>query len=566
MCKGAAIVAVSRAHQMEPAEATVQRLSAEGMVPPAALLPPEPLKPPRTLQWHLEVSLDSLSWMPRPSPASPVNQGRPPRSAASSSTAPAGTPVYSRQHTPGDISDTLSRSTETIVVTSRTLQRLPSDTMTIQGSRSTSAVMPSDALGSSTKAIVATTSALQEVKRLGLPASLAWFSQADQANQATLQGFTRDDVLQPDRQDYGGDDDLLPERLLPPAPQRWRLVSGAYSIMGKKHNFPGFPNQDRFVVVPISEHRTFAAVMDGHGWKGHAVARATAQLFEAHAPSVGVLPAAQLPPALSSLFHQAHNMLVQDGLASMSGTTATVALIDTAAATVTTAHVGDSRIIVCADAELCFATRDHVIDADAERHIRSCGGEVRAAAYNGVAARRVFMPGAELPGLGMSRALGDQEAHTLGVTCEPELHVVPFEPASGGIVIASDGLWDKFSPQMVAERLVTAEGFGADERDRDPYVKARQRAFDPGSDVKSELELLRLQKRQAVESEDFSRASELRRLELELEESFSTGNVEDQLLQDFTQLLVQEGRSRWSDEGDIDDVTAVVIKAVPASM
>eukprot|EP00446_Apocalathium_sp_SHHI-4_P049213 CAMPEP_0177395396 /NCGR_PEP_ID=MMETSP0368-20130122/56125_1 /TAXON_ID=447022 ORGANISM="Scrippsiella hangoei-like, Strain SHHI-4" /NCGR_SAMPLE_ID=MMETSP0368 /ASSEMBLY_ACC=CAM_ASM_000363 /LENGTH=202 /DNA_ID=CAMNT_0018861969 /DNA_START=67 /DNA_END=675 /DNA_ORIENTATION=- len=85
--------------------------------------------------------------------------------------------------------------------------------------------------------------------------------------------------------------------------------------------------------------------------------------------------------------------------------------------------------------------------------------DVRERMVSGVVARRVFIPGQELPGLAMSRSLGDVQAHNLGVSAEPSIHEgIPM--ASGSIlIVGSDGIWDKV-PALEAIALVAAEVAG----------------------------------------------------------------------------------------------------------
>jgi serine/threonine protein phosphatase PrpC len=46
------------------------------------------------------------------------------------------------------------------------------------------------------------------------------------------------------------------------------------------------------------------------------------------------------------------------------------------------------------------------------------------------------------PGLAMSRSLGDGQAHSIGVSCEPEIHKYELSVDDKFIVLASDGVWE----------------------------------------------------------------------------------------------------------------------------
>jgi serine/threonine protein phosphatase PrpC len=63
----------------------------------------------------------------------------------------------------------------------------------------------------------------------------------------------------------------------------------------------------------------------------------------------------------------------------------------------------------------------------------------------------------DVPGLAMSRSLGDGVAHTAGVSSEPEFHEYEFNKGREDmiLVMASDGLWEFMSNQEVMDIAVT---------------------------------------------------------------------------------------------------------------
>ena len=65
---------------------------------------------------------------------------------------------------------------------------------------------------------------------------------------------------------------------------------------------------------------------------------------------------------------------------------------------------------------------------------------------------RVFMKGSNLPGLSMSRSLGDLIAQKVGVTHVPELNMIPLTGDYQVLILASDGVWEFLtSEQVIAE-------------------------------------------------------------------------------------------------------------------
>lgn len=67
--------------------------------------------------------------------------------------------------------------------------------------------------------------------------------------------------------------------------------------------------------------------------------------------------------------------------------------------------------------------------------------------------KRVWLKHKQVPGLAMTRSLGDVVAKSVGVTYEPEIFSFSLSPQNKFIVIGSDGLWDRI-PNDEVTRLV----------------------------------------------------------------------------------------------------------------
>ena len=63
---------------------------------------------------------------------------------------------------------------------------------------------------------------------------------------------------------------------------------------------------------------------------------------------------------------------------------------------------------------------------------------------------RVWVKDREIPGLAMSRSLGDYLAHTVGVTHQPVIEHFELTPNDQICIIASDGIFEFMSNQNVA--------------------------------------------------------------------------------------------------------------------
>lgn len=68
---------------------------------------------------------------------------------------------------------------------------------------------------------------------------------------------------------------------------------------------------------------------------------------------------------------------------------------------------------------------------------------------------RVYARGKEGPGLAVSRSIGDGIAHELGVIEKPDIQVVKLDHKRMRytLVVASDGLWNIFGPNVVLKHL-----------------------------------------------------------------------------------------------------------------
>eukprot|EP00747_Dinoflagellata_sp_TGD_P058291 gnl/TRDRNA2_/TRDRNA2_151053_c0_seq1.p1 gnl/TRDRNA2_/TRDRNA2_151053_c0~~gnl/TRDRNA2_/TRDRNA2_151053_c0_seq1.p1 ORF type:complete len:805 (-),score=109.64 gnl/TRDRNA2_/TRDRNA2_151053_c0_seq1:190-2556(-) len=271
------------------------------------------------------------------------------------------------------------------------------------------------------------------------------------------------------------------------------LHVGVCSLVGQKLAFPDWVNQDMHLALPLGKGQLLVGVFDGHGVNGQVVAERVRSLFEQYAP--GVMRAGHpLSFAFTHLFSLVQQVLEREGLAQLSGTTATVAVLDSMTGEVSTAHVGDSKLVLVRDGSLEFETMDHVILPEDEARILSQGGEVRELPepYGVSGVKRLFGPSSNLPGLAMARSLGDLEAHVLGALAEPEVHTGMKFSCGSALLVASDGVWDKLPKEEVATELCR-----------------NATTADPEADARA---------------------------------------------------LVLGARARWHPEGDIDDITAVVVQ------
>lgn len=122
--------------------------------------------------------------------------------------------------------------------------------------------------------------------------------------------------------------------------------------------------------------------------------------------------------------------------------------------------------------------RDHKpeLKDEAER-IHKRGGRIdsfRDYYNNGepIGPQRVWLPHEEIPGLAMSRSMGDKVAHSVGVTAEPETWEFTLSLNDKYLVIASDGVWEFLSNEDVANIVFPFYEQNAPEAAANALVKA----------------------------------------------------------------------------------------------
>lgn len=258
-------------------------------------------------------------------------------------------------------------------------------------------------------------------------------------------------------------------------------------------------NQDAYLIAQ-TQLMDFYGVFDGHGSNGHTASMiASKALPEILAKSKNLV---RTPGrALQESFRVVHERFLKDmSRFDLSGTTATVVIElrrgRSSRRDLHVASVGDSRAVLglrCRDRTLCGLdglcppdahsrstgarpevtdgpgascldradglaskdlTTDHRPDAPREKErIEAFGGVVRLEEP----CSRVYVRNTLHPGLAMTRSLGDHCAHTVGVTCEPEISFLRLKKKHQFLIIGSDGLWDEVSS---CEAVDLVAGFG----------------------------------------------------------------------------------------------------------
>lgn len=209
------------------------------------------------------------------------------------------------------------------------------------------------------------------------------------------------------------------------------------------------------------------AVFDGHGEAGDLVAgyfkrELPSRLF-AHPEFV-----TDLHKSLTETLDIIEREIIADTSVDtdFSGSTAVVSVVR--GNVVTTANIGDSRITAAVvDASTGALTGvalsiDHKPDRpDEKARILAAGGRVFAVEYDdGVdGPPRVWLGNIDVPGLAMSRSVGDAVAHSAGVSSEPEFTTRILDAATDRfLIVASDGLWEFVSDQEAVDMVAGCDG------------------------------------------------------------------------------------------------------------
>jgi serine/threonine protein phosphatase PrpC len=242
------------------------------------------------------------------------------------------------------------------------------------------------------------------------------------------------------------------------------ITSSGIGHCCKKGMKPESPNQDDFVMLQCGNEFGLYGVFDGHGPAGHDVSNYINRVIPGYVVRDGKFKSDPLE-AIKQAFISTHRGIqkqysMKNFDASMSGATASLAVLETDSDgkhVCHIGHVGDSRCIVGVGAtwDTMIAqdiTRDHKCELpDEKKRIESSGGIVKK--RQGDVPYRVFMKGSNLPGLAMSRSLGDLIAQKVGVSHVPEVNSVPLTGDHQVLILASDGVWEFLSSEQVIQEV-----------------------------------------------------------------------------------------------------------------
>ena len=208
-------------------------------------------------------------------------------------------------------------------------------------------------------------------------------------------------------------------------------------------------NQDKFFIKKdfLDEpEQFFIGVCDGHGMHGHFISEYVSKFLPVNLTNISS------DEYIKSAFLNIQKSLLTENVkidSSLSGTTCVSVIISLEK--IICVNLGDSRAILARYENGAYnainLSRDHKLtEPDEMKRVLNSGGiikqycDIKTKEYTGP--ERVFLNNSEIPGLAMSRSIGDSIAHNIGVISEPEILRLNYNGNEKFIVIASDGIWE----------------------------------------------------------------------------------------------------------------------------
>jgi len=221
------------------------------------------------------------------------------------------------------------------------------------------------------------------------------------------------------------------------------------------------PCQDSIFAARCGEY-TLVGVVHGHGKPrtSDALAKKIAELLpEVFFQSPPLVRGGDAAGGFTNTFHRVHCLASETLDLKLAGASCTAMLIDSAYVWV--AHVGDCRAVLAVPDPQPNAegfhfvpnalTQDHKLSVKAEfDRVRNAGAETRKLVNDNV--YRLFVQDAEVPGLVLSRAIGDRIGHAIGVNHTPSISMFERKSLPKGesfIVLGTGALWTVMSERTV---------------------------------------------------------------------------------------------------------------------
>ncbi|CAG9323722.1 unnamed protein product [Blepharisma stoltei] len=227
----------------------------------------------------------------------------------------------------------------------------------------------------------------------------------------------------------------------------------------------------------ICQDKILAMVFDGHGIEGDKIVNFSKDFMIKFFTNNILLFNENPEQAFDKMYIECHNALCSSDIDShMSGTTALGVMLSSKKLHI--ASVGDCKALIGTLVEMNnlhniptefkhkvrhlvnvqgeILSGDHKPNDEPEmERIKKCGGVIKKLVDHNqqpIGPFRVFMRGANIPGLRISRSLGDEIGKRIGIIPNPIFTSFNYYPGTDQfLVIASDGIWDVMTPNEVSQ-------------------------------------------------------------------------------------------------------------------
>ena len=206
-------------------------------------------------------------------------------------------------------------------------------------------------------------------------------------------------------------------------------------------------NQDNYFIIKEFMNNPeyfFMGICDGHGSYGHLISKYICN---------------NLPKKLTKIseeniiksFLSTNKSLIEESKIDCSLSGSTCCLLIITPNKIITANLGNSRSVLAkfenGQYNAINLTRDHKpTESDEMKRILNSGGRIKqitdSRTGKNIGPERIWLKNSEIPGLAMSRSLGDNLAHMVGVIAEPEIKTFEYDGNEKFILLASNGIWE----------------------------------------------------------------------------------------------------------------------------